>query len=82
MTPSDLIEILDHHPDRPLRLTLSSGDQITIPNANAAIVAVSHVYLFPNLEGRFSKDFGKYVSIVNIAMVEPVMPAGGAASTN
>ena len=72
MTPTAIEEIFQRHPETPLKFTLSSGDQITIPHANAAVISVTHIYLYPNLKGRFSADFGKYVSLVNVAMIEPL----------
>lgn len=77
MTPSAIDDIFSQHPTGPLRITLSSGDHIDIPDATAAIVSISHLTLYPNLKRRFSADMGKYVSIVNIAMIDPIADVSG-----
>lgn len=83
MAPSAIDEILSRHPTGPLRITLSSGDKIDIPSANAAVVSISHIFLFPNLKRHFTADMGRYISVINIAMIEPLPEvSAGEASNN
>ncbi|HEX8324077.1 MAG TPA: hypothetical protein VF595_09195 [Tepidisphaeraceae bacterium] len=74
MTPLDIEEIINLHPDDAFRLTLSSGDQIDVPHAGAIRIFDLKVMIFPNLEpGRiYSTGKIQYVSAVNVAMISPM----------
>ena len=75
MAPTDLEDILKEFPDQAFRLTLSSGDQIDIPHSGAVRISGTHVVIFPDLDigGFYTSSRPRYVSTVNIAMVEPVV---------
>jgi hypothetical protein len=73
MSPSDIEEFFQKNPEQPMRLTLSSGDQV--------IVQYPDRVTFYGLELHFSTNFvpgsriGRHlriVSIPNIALIEPL----------
>jgi hypothetical protein len=76
MSPTDLEEIIQNHPEQAIRLTLSSGDTVDIPHADAVRISGTNILIFPTLErGRlFTAQRPVYVSTVNIAMAEPFTP--------
>jgi hypothetical protein len=72
MSPTDLEEILQEEPSRPLRVTLSSGDQIIIEDPRHTLVAGM------SLAVRARDDHServthrmRLISIPNIALIEP-----------
>ncbi len=72
MSPSDLEEHLFQEPFTPLRLTLSSGDQLIVDNNDRALI--SGLTLLYSLADDPTSRLGKklrVVSIPNIVLVEP-----------
>jgi hypothetical protein len=70
MGPSDLEEILRSEPPVPVRLTLTSGDQVIIANPiNVHISDYTLVCALSDSPGRI-----KFVSIPNIALAERLDP--------
>lgn len=74
MTPHDIEEIIQQHPDDAFRLTLSSGDTVDVPHAGAIRIFDLKVMVFPNLakDQIFSLTKPIYVSAVNVAMITPI----------
>ena len=83
MTPNDIDEIINLHPDAAFQLTLSSGDRILVPHAGAIRIFDLKVMIFPDLApGRiYSTTKPIDVSAVNVAMITP-MKAAASPSNN
>jgi hypothetical protein len=74
MSPSELDDLLQEKPARPLRLTLSSGDQVVMPYPDRAFVA-GLMLCFPTGQPiapntRVTQKM-RIISVPNIAMIEP-----------
>ena len=84
MTPTNIEEIFQEHADQAMRIVLSSGDHIMIPHGGAVRISGSRIVIFPDLKpGRFFTDRSiRYVSVVNVAMIEPVEPQDSPPLTN
>jgi len=71
MSPPDLDEILNEQPAVPVRLTLSSGDQVVIDNPTRTLIAGLSLFIgvaeIP--EARIG-DRVRIVSIPNINLIE------------
>jgi hypothetical protein len=70
MSPSELELYIQQDPAVPLRLTLSSGDQIVIRDEDRPIVEGLVLILCGAETGRFAQRH-RLVSVPNIALVEP-----------
>ena len=73
MSPSELELYIEQDPALPLRLTLSSGDQILVRGEDRPIVEGLVLILRGVESGRFAQRH-RLVSVPNIALVEPVQP--------
>ena len=73
MSPSELAELFENHPDTPFRLTLSSGDTVVVDNPTRTIFQSLSLYIgqADDPASRFAKHV-RVVSIPNIALVEPI----------
>jgi len=73
MSPPDLDEILNEQPAVPVRLTLSSGDQVVIDNPTRTLIAGLSLFIgvaeIP--EARIG-DRVRIVSIPNINLIERI----------
>jgi hypothetical protein len=73
MSPSDLETIFAEYPDKPIRLTLSSGDSFVVPSASHAVIEAFsmslRVFSFDDISRRVGKTV-KFVSLPNIASAE------------
>jgi hypothetical protein len=72
MSPSDIQEILEIEPFKPLRFTLSSGDQIVVGLPHRTMVSGGMLYISSDVlepDPRLGRR-AKVVSTVNVAMVE------------
>ena len=70
MSPSELELYIQQDPNLPLRLTLSSGDQILMRPEDRPIVEGLVLILRGVEAGRFAQRH-RLVSVPNIALVEP-----------
>lgn len=71
MSPSELYEIFDAHPQTPFRLTLSSGDTVIVDNPKRTLIELITLYVGQSVDPRASvAQRTKIVSIPNIALVE------------
>jgi hypothetical protein len=73
MSPTDLDDILQEQPRTPLRLTLSSGDQVIIDNPGRTLVA--GLSLFIGVSDDPAARVGERVRIVsvpNINLIERI----------
>jgi hypothetical protein len=76
MSPTEVEEMLAERPFKPLRLTLASGDYITIEYVGQASVSGLTLVLKPSLSAGFgSAGRSRLVSIPNICLVERVYDA-------
>jgi hypothetical protein len=73
MSPTDLDDILNEQPAVPLRLTLSSGDQVVIDNPTRTLIAGLSLFigLAETPEARIG-DRVRIVSIPNINLIERI----------
>ncbi len=72
MSPSEIEELLAMDPFKPFRLTLSSGDQITVDADDRPFVAGAALVLRGDRNAGRITSGSRMVSIVNIALIEPV----------
>ncbi len=73
MTPTEMYDIIDQHPDRPIKLTLSSGDVVVVDNPRRTIIQELALYIgqADDPDAPFAQRI-RVVSIPNIAMVEHI----------
>jgi hypothetical protein len=73
MSPSELADLFENHPNTPFRLTLSSGDVVDVDNPSRTIFQSLALYIgqSDDPESRFAKRV-RVVSVPNIALVEPM----------
>jgi hypothetical protein len=69
MSPSELEEMLDELPFRPVRLTLTSGDQVLIERREYALLNGLSVVLLSGISAgaRFALDY-RLISVPNIVI--------------
>ena len=75
MSPSDLEPYLRHRPIPPLRLTLSSGDQLIVRDEDEPFTLGLSLILRGTTSGRMVNP-PRTVSVPNIVLVEPVGSQG------
>ncbi len=75
MGPSELAELFSEKPGATFRLTLRSGDVVTVARPGQTLVEASVVYVgqFDDPDARVARGT-RIVSIPNIALVEEVDP--------
>ena len=77
MSPSELEELLYEGRPYPVRLTLSSGDQIMVqPDEPLFFHTLALVLPARARNGRVTGD-PRLISVPNVAMVEPIEPRAG-----
>lgn len=72
MSPSDLEEYLKREPLRPVRLTLSSGDQVVIKPGDKWVVEGLALALTAETTLTRVTTGVKLVSVPNVVLVEPL----------
>jgi hypothetical protein len=78
MSPSDLEDYFEQQGDVPLKLTLSSGDQIVLERPrDSKIIGYSLVFGVPAVVSDRAHQRLKIISLPNIASVEPVIRRNG-----
>ena len=82
MSPTDLEEFLFEEPFQPLRLTLASGDQVSINSNRRVLIAglALHYGLSDDPDSRIGKR-ARIISIPNIVLIEPINGRGGGGGT-
>jgi len=72
MSPVDVEEIIEQNPGRDFRLTLSSGDTVTLRRSEIITISGGVLHTFvPVAPGRLTGRV-RYFSTVNIAVMQPV----------
>jgi hypothetical protein len=78
MSPSDLEELFELQPTRPLRITLSSGDQVILERPDLArVFGFSLIFGVGYEAGSRVSQRMRIISVPNIAMIEPVPRRNG-----
>lgn len=73
MSPSEIEELFVQFPDKPIRFTMGSGEQIILPNSSSAVIDSLSLWIieWTNFSTRRSKGT-RIVSIPNINTAEPL----------
>ena len=73
MSPTELADLFENHPDTRFRLTLSSGDTVDVDNPRRTIFQSLALYIgqSDDPESRFAKRI-RVVSVPNVALVEKI----------
>jgi len=73
MSPSDLYELFEQHPNQAFRLSMASGDQIIVDNPRRTLIVSLMLYvgISDDPDSPIAKN-SKFVSIPNINIVEPI----------
>jgi hypothetical protein len=78
MSPSELEEYLLFEPRRPVRLTLSSGDQVIVyPEDRPLIEGIVLILRGEGEEGGRVTQRTRLISVPNVALAEPFDPRPG-----
>lgn len=76
MTPSDLIELFESHPDNAYRLSLTSGEYLEVPRAGDTTIDGSMLFVPSRVGNRGINTKMRIVALVNIAMITPLDKPG------
>jgi hypothetical protein len=73
MSPGEVEELFIRFPGKPIRLTMGSGEEIILPNANSAIIDTLSLWVieWADFDRRRSKRT-RIVSFPNINTAEPL----------
>lgn len=73
MSPTNLLEVLEEHPNDRLRVVMASGDEIVIQNPMRTVVSglALRIQLYDESNERVKPE-ARLVSIPNITLVEPI----------
>jgi hypothetical protein len=73
MSPTELADLFEKHPNQPFRLTLSSGDVVDVDNPARTIFQSLALYIGQSDDpsSRFAQRV-RIVSVPNITLIEPI----------
>jgi hypothetical protein len=75
MSPSKLAELFEQNPDRPFRITLSSGDTGNVLNPRRTLIDNIMLYVSQSDDPRARVGRStRIISVPNIAVIEPADP--------
>lgn len=81
MSPSEINRLIEDHPGVPLRLVMSSGDEVIVRRPETSVFLSLGMFVF-DFEREGSRQLKNYrlISLPNVAIAEPIVsspPSGG-----